>query len=139
MYLHNSLSLVLWGWFNNLVELFNEVAFTFNGTIAYIICIRPLFVYLSTFYVFFFNLAILDMIVHILWLFTRFIEKANFIYRHNSGFSSQYYRYQRDPITKKVSFVIINLWNIRFVWRCLWKILFFMGWGSIKTGRILRS
>ena len=28
------LTLVLWGWFNNLVEQFNEIAFTFNGTIA---------------------------------------------------------------------------------------------------------
>ena len=39
--------------------------------------------------------------VHSLMFRGGFIEKANFIFRQNSGFSSQYYRNHRGPITKK--------------------------------------
>ena len=35
VFISQCLTFVLWGWFNNLMEQFNEVAFTFNGTIAY--------------------------------------------------------------------------------------------------------
>ena len=66
--------------------------------------------------------------------------KCKFIYRQNSGFSSQHYRYHRRPLTKKlVSYVFVNCEMLDLFGNVYKNFVFLMGWGLSKTGCTLCS